>query len=115
MITNREARGGVTLNPFPNNEFQTLKLKSFADDNLKFDENGRNFSKRVENIVRKRRNCSLGAISPFPTMFSKDLYGRHKNEGLFGKALRGKKWYTVCFPLVYDKIVLLLPQSKDNI
>ena len=23
------------------------------------------------------RNCSLRAISPFPTMFSKDLYCRH--------------------------------------
>ena len=25
----------------------------------------------------KRRNCSLWAISPFPTVFSKDLYCRH--------------------------------------
>ena len=25
----------------------------------------------------KRRNCSLRAISPFPTVFSKDLYCRH--------------------------------------
>ena len=29
------------------------KLKEFADDNFKFNENGRNFSKRVENIVGK--------------------------------------------------------------
>ena len=29
------------------------KLKEFSDDNLKFDENGRKFSKRVENIVGK--------------------------------------------------------------
>ena len=28
-----------------------LKLFQFADDNFKFDENGRNFSKRIENIV----------------------------------------------------------------
>ena len=27
------------------------KLKEFADDNLKFDENGRKLSKRVENAV----------------------------------------------------------------
>ena len=27
------------------------KLKEFADDNFKFDENGRKFSKRVENTV----------------------------------------------------------------
>ena len=26
----------------------------------------------------KRRKCSLGAISPFPGVFSKDLYCRHE-------------------------------------
>ena len=36
----------------------------------------------------KRRNCSLRAISPFPTVFSKDLHCRHvKIQGLFGKGL----------------------------
>ena len=36
----------------------------------------------------KRRNCSLLAISSFPTVFSKGLYCRHvKNQGLFGKGL----------------------------
>ena len=30
----------------------------------------------------KRRNCSLRAISPFPTVFSKDLYCRHVKPGL---------------------------------
>ena len=90
------------------------KLKEFADDNFKFDENGIKLSKRVENIVGKgeiaryeqfllfpqcfqkacfpkaskgvivcewvnyhcgkRRNCSLRAISPFPTVFSKGLF-----------------------------------------
>ena len=37
----------------------------------------------------KRRNCSLRAISPFPTLFSKDLYCRHVNARvLFGKGLK---------------------------
>ena len=36
----------------------------------------------------RRRNCSLREISPFLTVFSKDLYCRHvKNQGLFGKEL----------------------------
>ena len=36
----------------------------------------------------KRRNCSFQAISPFPTVFSKDLHCRRvKNQGLFGKGL----------------------------
>ena len=30
----------------------------------------------------KRRNCSLRAISPFPTVFSKDLYYTHVQPGL---------------------------------
>ena len=39
------------LNHFSNDEFYTVK--EFADDNFKFDENGRKFSKRVENAVEK--------------------------------------------------------------
>ena len=36
----------------------------------------------------KRRNCSLRAISPFPTVFSKDLYCRHvKTRACLGKGL----------------------------
>ena len=35
-----------------------------------------------------RRNCSLRAISPFPTVFSKDLYCRHvKTRACLGKGL----------------------------
>ena len=35
----------------------------------------------------KRRNCSLRAISPFPTVFSKDLYYRHvKTRACLGKS-----------------------------
>ena len=38
--------------PFPKRQIlDTSKLKEFADDNFKFDENGREFSKRVENTV----------------------------------------------------------------
>ena len=42
------------INPLPDNLIlDWSKLKEFADDNLKFDENSRNFSKRVENTVGK--------------------------------------------------------------
>ena len=42
------------LNPFPNNKYlDCSKLQEFADKNFKFDENGRNFSKWVENTVGK--------------------------------------------------------------
>ena len=43
------------INLFPSNILlRSSKLKEFIDDNLNFDENGRKFSKRVENTMRKR-------------------------------------------------------------
>ena len=63
--------------PFPNQQIlNSSKLQEFADDNFKSNENGRKFSKWLENTVEKRRNCSLRAISPIPPAFSKDLYCR---------------------------------------
>ena len=56
--------------------FRHFKLKELADKNFKVDENSKKYSKRVEN-TGKMRNCSFGAISLFPTVFSKDLYCRH--------------------------------------
>ena len=42
------------FNPFPNDKFlDSFKLKDFADDNFKVDENGRKFSKWIENSVGK--------------------------------------------------------------
>ena len=102
-------------------------MKEIADDNFKFDENGRKFCKWVENSVgtggithltlsqmKKKRlfkterdckrqfhcsnwqevlqmgrkhcvkwkNCSLRAISPFPTVLKKMFCGHVKNPGL---------------------------------
>ena len=58
-------------------------MKEFADDNFKFHENGRKFSKQVQNTLEKGGNCKLQTISPFPTEFSKDLFSRQvKTRGL---------------------------------
>ena len=58
----------------------SFNLKEFLEDNFEFDENGRKFSKRVEITVGK------GEISPFPTVFSKDLYCKHiKTRACLGK------------------------------
>ena len=47
------------FNPFPKRQIlDSSKLKELADDNFKFDENGREFHKWVEN-TGKKRNCSL--------------------------------------------------------
>ena len=46
-----------TFNPFPNSNIldwsKVSILKEFADDKIKFDENGRKFSKQIENTVGK--------------------------------------------------------------
>ena len=62
---------------------RTCGTQELADDNFKFDENDVKFSKRLEKHCRKTRNCSLCAISAFPTVFSKDLHCKHvKTRGL---------------------------------
>ena len=45
------------------------------------------FKKKGRKHCGKRRNCSLRAISPFPTVFSKDLYSKHvKTWARLGKS-----------------------------
>ena len=48
-------------------------MKEFAEDNFKFDENGKKLSKMLENIVGKGEFAD---------------YKPHKNKGLFGKGLK---------------------------
>ena len=61
------------------------KLKELADDNFTFDENGRQFSRKVENTVGKggRRNCSLRSAKSLD-LANQKLYRFHKT----GKFLR---------------------------
>ena len=50
------------------------KLKEFADDNFKFDENGRKLSKRVENTVGKREIARYKQFPLFPQCFRKACF-----------------------------------------
>ena len=73
-------------------------MKEFAEDNFKFDEKRWKVLLKGRKRCGKRRNCSLRAISPFPTEFSEDLYCRHvKNQGLFGKGLKYLEKYRKCW------------------
>ena len=47
------------------------KLKEFAEDNFKFDENGRKLSKRVENTVEKGEIACHEQFLLFPQCFQK--------------------------------------------
>ena len=61
------------------------KLKEFADDNFKWNENGVKFSKRVENTVGKGGSTSNFSFSH--SVFKRLVLQPHKNQGLFGKGL----------------------------
>ena len=58
-----------------------FKTESVSDNYLKFDENGRNFSKKGRKQYGVNEKLLL-----FPTVFSKDLYCRHiKTRACLGK------------------------------
>ena len=50
------------------------KLKEFADDNFRFDENGRNLSKRSENTVGKGEIAHYEQFLLFPQCFQKACF-----------------------------------------
>ena len=60
-----------SFNPLPGEKFYSSKLKDLADDNLKFEENGRKFFKRVENIVGKGEIARYEQFLLFPQCFQK--------------------------------------------
>ena len=51
-----------------------FRLKEFADDNVKFDENGRKLSKRVENPVGKGKIARYEQFLLFPQCFQKGCF-----------------------------------------
>ena len=63
-------RGNRFLNPFPNHKVQTFQTE-FADENFKFDANGRKFSKWVENTVGKGEIAHYEQFLLFPQSFQK--------------------------------------------
>ena len=60
------------LYPFPKQQIlDSSVLKEFADDNFKFDENGRKVSRRVENTVGKGEIAHYEQFPLFPQCFQK--------------------------------------------
>ena len=65
---------------------ESSRFKEFADYNFKFDENGRKFSKPLENSVGKGEIARDEQFLLFRTVFSNDLYCRHvKTRACLGK------------------------------
>ena len=90
-----------------------LILSKLADSNFKFDENGTEFSERLGKHCRKRRNCSLQAISSFLNVFKRLVFQTHKTRACLVKS------ETINYMLHYFifKVVLtpLLKRPFDNI
>ena len=71
------------------------KMKEFADDNFKFDKNGRKLSKWVENTVGKGEMAHYEQFLPFPQCFQK---------GCFPGASKGVIVWEWVNPLPEDKL-----------
>ena len=60
----------ILFNPITRRQIlDSSKLKEFADDNFKFDENGRKISKRVENTAGKGEIARYEQFLLFPQCF----------------------------------------------
>ena len=74
--------------PFPKQQIlDGCKLKKLADDNFKFDENCRNFSKSEENTVRKGEIARYEQSLLSQKCFQKICIASKKRQGLFRKGL----------------------------
>ena len=62
--------GDLTLSQTTN--FRHIQPKEFADDNFKFDQNNRKFSKRVENTVGKGEIARSEQFLLFPQCFQEN-------------------------------------------
>ena len=75
--------------PFPKRQIlDSSKLKELADDNFEFKENGRKFSKWVENTVEKEKLLVTSNFSFSHCVFKRLVLQTRKNQGLFGKWLK---------------------------
>ena len=62
------------LTHYQTTNLDSSKLKDFADDNFKFDENGRQLSKQVENTVGKGEIARYEQFLLFPQCFQKACF-----------------------------------------
>ena len=77
----------------------TCKLKEFADDNFKFDENGRKLSKHVGNTVGKGEIAHYKQFLLFPKIFKRLVSQRHQKVLLCGNGLTMTLHNILCKPL----------------
>ena len=78
-----------SINPLPDDKIlDPSKLKEFADDNLKFDENGRKLSKQVENTGEKEKLIITSNFSFSDSVFKRLVSRRHQKVSLSRNGLK---------------------------
>ena len=85
----------MILSPFPKRQvLDSSKQMEFTVDNFSCDENGRMFSKLVENTVGEGEIARYEQLCLFPKCFQKKVFvlQTRKNQGLFRKGLTYAYW-----------------------
>ena len=81
------------------------KLKEFADNNFKFDENGKKLSKRLENTVGKGEIARYEQFLLFPQCFQKACFPGASKMSLCGNGLNiCRKYRTILACAVYCRL-----------
>ena len=99
------ASAKVITEPFPKQQIlESTKSKEFADDNFRFNENGRKLSKQLKKTLREKEKVLVTSNFSFSHSVFKSLVQQtRKNQGLFGKGLsyfqcqRLSSLYTIIF------------------
>ena len=91
--------------------FKTSKLKEFADDNFKLDENGRKLSKWVENTVGKGEIARYEQFLLFAECFQKASFPGASKGVIVWEWV--KSYYKNALILVHRIVSILMSSSFD--
>ena len=75
------------LTHYQTTNFRLFQTEEFADNNFKFDKNGRKLSKRVENTVGKEEIARYEQFLLFPQCFQKACFQEESKVSLCGNGL----------------------------
>ena len=90
FVCNSRAEKAHFIQPITRRQIlDSSKLKEFADDNFKFDENARKLSKRLENTVGQGDIARYEHFLLFPQCFQRALFSNGlQKSSLCGKGLQ---------------------------
>ena len=79
----------MAINPLPDDKFYSSKLKEFADNNFKFDENGRKLSKQVKDTAGKGEIARYQQFLLFPQCFQKACFQEPSKDVIVREWVKG--------------------------